>query len=182
MGKIFRNAFAVFKGSLFIAKAMTKKDCSIGSRLRCFFMSDLRLSGHCKCEIGKNVKMDTNVVVSVQPTGNLFIGDNVGFGPNSMIVCHNSISIGNNTIMGPGVYIYDHDHKFSREEGCKSKDYTYGSVEIGSDCWLGAGCIILKGTKIGRGCVIGAGSVLKGNYPEYSIITQKKECEIRELK
>lgn len=33
-------------------------------------------------------------------------------------------------------------------------------IEIGDDCWLGAGVKVCSGVKIGPGCVIGAGSVV----------------------
>lgn len=45
----------------------------------------------------------------------------------------------------------------------------YNSVSIGENSFIGAGTVILPGTKIGKSCIIGAGSVVKGNIPDYSI-------------
>ncbi|MDP8079225.1 acyltransferase [Phocoenobacter skyensis] len=42
-------------------------------------------------------------------------------------------------------------------------------IVIGNNVWIGANCIILKGTKIGDGSIITAGSVVKGNIPAKSI-------------
>jgi acetyltransferase-like isoleucine patch superfamily enzyme len=35
---------------------------------------------------------------------------------------------------------------------------------------IGAGVVILPGTRIERGAVIGAGSVVSGSVPEYAIV------------
>jgi acetyltransferase-like isoleucine patch superfamily enzyme len=41
---------------------------------------------------------------------------------------------------------------------------------IGDDVLIGAGAVILPGTRIERGAVIGAGSVVSGTVPEYAIV------------
>lgn len=43
-------------------------------------------------------------------------------------------------------------------------------IEIGSDVYIGLGCIILPGTKIGNRSIVGAGSVVKGEFPDNSVI------------
>jgi len=45
---------------------------------------------------------------------------------------------------------------------------------IGDNVWIGAGCIILRGTVIGDNCVIGAGSVIKGKIESNTLITQRR--------
>ena len=52
---------------------------------------------------------------------------------------------------------------------------------IGKNCWIGANTIILKGTIIGDNCVVGAGCVLKGKYPDSTIIIQKRITETKPL-
>ena len=49
-------------------------------------------------------------------------------------------------------------------------DHTPGSVDIGSDVWIGHGARILPGTLVGDGCIIGAGASVKGYVPPYSVI------------
>lgn len=47
----------------------------------------------------------------------------------------------------------------------------YGKgIKIGKNCWIGAKATFLDGTVIGNGCVVAAGAVVKGNFPDNSII------------
>ena len=45
-----------------------------------------------------------------------------------------------------------------------------GPVTIGPYCFIGPHSLLEAGTTLGRGCVVRAGSVLRGEYPEFSII------------
>jgi virginiamycin A acetyltransferase len=44
-----------------------------------------------------------------------------------------------------------------------------GSIEVGSDVWIGSHSVILSGTKIHHGAVIAANSVVAGEIPPYAI-------------
>jgi acetyltransferase-like isoleucine patch superfamily enzyme len=48
--------------------------------------------------------------------------------------------------------------------------YITGKVSIGEYTFVGTSCVILPGTSIGKGCIIGAGSVVKGDFPDFSVI------------
>ncbi len=48
--------------------------------------------------------------------------------------------------------------------------YILEPVKIGEYTFVGTSSVILPGTTIGRACVVGAGSVVKGAFPDYSII------------
>lgn len=43
-------------------------------------------------------------------------------------------------------------------------------VVIGDDVLIGAGVVVLPGSRIERGAVVGAGSVVSGTVPEYAIV------------
>lgn len=135
-----------------------------------------------KLKLGKMVRIHSGSKVSVGKNGVCEIQDNVKVNYNCMIVCFDRITIGEGTEFGPSVYIYDHDHEFSREFGAAPDAFTTAPVAIGKNVWIGAGSIILKGTTIGDGSVIGAGSVIKGSIPAHSRVIQKRCMEITELK
>jgi acetyltransferase-like isoleucine patch superfamily enzyme len=46
----------------------------------------------------------------------------------------------------------------------------FGRIKIGNNVFVGTNCIILYGTTIGDNCIVGAGSVVRGQYPENSVI------------
>ena len=125
--------------------------------------------------LGKGVLIASNSVISATDGGQLSVGKMVGVNRNSMIMCHDEVSIGDNTIMGPGVYIYDHDHVFDSTNGVRRNEYVTAPISIGKNCWIGANTIILRGTTIGDNCLIAAGCVVKGNYPDGSVVIQKRE-------
>jgi len=46
----------------------------------------------------------------------------------------------------------------------------FGKIVIGNNVFIGINCIILSNTTIGDNCIVGAGSVVRGHFPENSII------------
>lgn len=56
---------------------------------------------------------------------------------------------------------------------------TRGSVMIGNDVWLGAGCVILSGVTIGNGAVIGCRSVVTRDVPDYAIVAGNPAAIVR---
>ncbi len=46
----------------------------------------------------------------------------------------------------------------------------FGKIKIGNNVFIGINCIILSNTTIGDNCIVGAGSVVRGHFPENSII------------
>lgn len=129
-----------------------------------------------KIYIGKRVGVRRNSELSVSENGNLIIGNDCFLNSGVHIACHDNITIGNGCRFGPGVKIFDHDYDYSDFQSGKHKT---SPIKIGQNVWLGANVIILRGTEIGDGCVVAAGSILKGVFPENTIIVQKKETEIR---
>lgn len=102
--------------------------------------------------------------------GEIHISDGVGLS-NTTIVARNHVSIGNNTIIGAGTRIYDNDfHSLLPEERMKGDDSVKTKeVMIGSNVFIGAHCIILKGVHIGDNSVVGAGSVVTKNIPDNEV-------------
>lgn len=119
--------------------------------------------------------------ISVAEQGCIKIGDNVFFNVGCIIAAHNSVTIGEDTSFGPGVKVFDHDHDYSDLYGLKNGIYRTTPVQIGKNVWIGADTVILRGTEIGDNCVVGAGCVLKGKYPDNSIILQKRETSVKTI-
>ena len=76
------------------------------------------------------------------------------------------IDIGENSIFGESVKIYDHDHVIS-EDGVPDKyKFISAPVMIGANCWIGSNVIILKGVTIADNVVVGAGALVRENISD----------------
>ena len=132
--------------------------------------------------VGKKVTIRSGSKIRIRRNAKITIGDNFSMSNNCVITAHEEIVIGNNVQFGPGVLLYDHDHDYMAEGGLPAEQYKTKHIKIGSEVWIGANSIILRGTEIGSGCVVAAGSILKGKYPDGVLIYQKKETSIKQIK
>ncbi|MEY8758572.1 acyltransferase [Chryseobacterium tongliaoense] len=110
--------------------------------------------------------------ISVLPGAKLTIGNGVFFNNYSSVNCIDTIIIGNDTIFGEGVKLYDHNHKygFNPDFFVDKTDFKTSPVIIGKNCWIGSNAVILKGVEIGDNCIIGAGCVVHKSIPANTII------------
>lgn len=152
----------------------------------------MKIFGHGKIVLGEGVVInssassnpiggDCRTIFSIVPGAVLTIGDRVGIS-NSAIVCHNSITLGNDVVIGGNVKIYDTDfHRLS--EGHRELDDRQaarkGTVVIRDRAFIGAHSIILKGVTIGEGAVIGAGSVVTKDIPAGEVWAGNPAVKIR---
>lgn len=89
--------------------------------------------------------------------------------------CHftalGELCIHKGTTITYGVMVTDAEHEY-RNVGKKisSQPILYSLTEIGENCFLGAGAKIQAGTVLGKQCVVGANSVVRGTFPDYSVI------------
>jgi acetyltransferase-like isoleucine patch superfamily enzyme len=122
-------------------------------------------------EIGDNVVIasserrnpiggQTRCRLIVFPGGTLRIGNEVGLS-NSTVVAQSLVEIGNGTLIGGSCNIWDTDFH-SLDPEIRGTDRDCGKTKpiiIGHNVFVGAHCILLKGTRIGARSVIGAGTV-----------------------
>lgn len=128
-------------------------------------------------QLGKGIRVHRGSKLKTQKGAKLVIGNNVRINYNCFIICHNQIEIGEGTEFGPNVLVYDHDHDF--RVGIKENQFKTEPIVIGKNCWIGANTVILRGTHLGDNCVVGAGSVIKGCFPNDSLIVQKRATEVK---
>jgi len=129
--------------------------------------------------LGKKVRVHSGSKIKVRKNATLVMESGVKLNYNCIIACHKAIKIGERTQFGPSVYLYDHDHDY--KSGLEKNMYLEEPIEIGKNCWIGANTVILRGTKIGDNCVVGAGCILKGSFPDNSVIVQKRETSVLQV-
>lgn len=108
--------------------------------------------------------------------GRILINDNVFFNNYCSIMAMDYISIGEGTIFGENVKIYDHNHCYKdTNTPIKNQGYKSAPIVIGKHCWIASNVVILKGVTIGDNCVIGAGCIVYKDVPANTILMCKQE-------
>ena len=130
--------------------------------------------------IGKGFRSRHHVEINVRDNAVLEIGNNVFLNSGCIITARERVQIGDNTIFGPNVVIYDHDHEI-RDGKILDNGFITAPVTIGANAWIGAGSVILKGARIGDNCVIAAGSVVTGTVEKGHVLVQKRKSEFRAI-
>ncbi len=105
-----------------------------------------------------------------KPGGIIQIGnDTVINGANICTI--NNITIGERCLIACGVNIMDYNAHISLSYNRLSGGGDIPkAIKIGDNVWIGLNAIILKGTEIGSNSIVAAGSVVKGIFPQFSLI------------
>jgi acetyltransferase-like isoleucine patch superfamily enzyme len=119
---------------------------------------------------GRNFECENYVKLNVGEKGKLEIGKDVFIGMFSFLSATDHITIGDNSMIASHVTILDYDHGTDKNKLMQKQPTRAEAIYIGSDVWIGAGAIILKGVTIGDGAVVGAGSVVTKDVPPYFIV------------
>jgi acetyltransferase-like isoleucine patch superfamily enzyme len=99
------------------------------------------------------------------------IGHGCRLSGETTITAVRSVVLGDRVLIGRGVHISDHSHRFgARNEAVMDQGVTEAAeVLIGDGSWIGQGVVICPGVRIGRNCVVGANSVVKSDLPDHSV-------------
>ena len=80
------------------------------------------------------------------------------------------IEIGNHVAVAAGTDFITHDGAvWCFREEIPNAD-VFGTIIIGNNVFIGNNCTILPNTSVGDNCIIGAGSVVRGKFPDNSVI------------
>ncbi len=127
------------------------------------FFNKTRISSSVKLIDKKNINIKNNVWIGhyslLDGIGGIEIEQGVNIASHTCIYTHSS----QNAIRLLG-------DKFIETPATKRPGYIIESVKIGEYTFIGTACVLLPGTIVGKGCIIGAGSVVKGNFPDYSVV------------
>lgn len=118
-------------------------------------------------KIGKNFFANYNL--TIQDDGEVIIGDNVMFGPNTTIVTPNHPLVASER------------NGIQDEAGNWFKPCLAKPVIIGDNVWLGASVTVCPGVTIGDNVVIGAGSLVNKDIPANCVAAGNPCKVIREI-
>lgn len=101
----------------------------------------------------------------------LVVGKHVRITARCRITCAGKITIDDDALFAPDVFITDHNHGMNPEVegGYSPQDITVKDVTIGAGVWLGQRVCILPGVTVGAHSIVGANSVVTHDIPPYCI-------------
>lgn len=79
------------------------------------------------------------------------------------------VEIGDNVRITSGTEFITHDGAVTVFHG-EIGGGIFGKIKIGNSVFIGTNCLILYNTTIGNNCIVGAGSVVRGHFPDDSVI------------
>lgn len=120
----------------------------------CYIEPPLHANWGCHTHFGNHVYANFNL--TLVDDGDIFVGDNVMFGPN--------------------VTLATAGHPVEPERRRLGMQFNI-PIHIGNNVWIGAGSIILPGVTLGDNTVIGAGSVVTKDIPA-GVVAVGNPCRI----
>ncbi len=126
---------------------------------------------HGAVRIGTDTGIYHGTFFELGPDADVTIGDYCALV--GAIICSNGrVRIGDYTFIAHEVVLADHGWTVPPgpnhvPTSPASRD---SSIELGENCWVGMGAVLLAGTKLAEGCVVGAGAVVNFAAPPYAII------------
>lgn len=146
-------------------KLFYKNNFKIKGFIVCNGFINIELSRSSQLIINGNLHVRSNAMIAVRPDSTLTIGEEVFLNRNSSIVCRESITIGNNTLFGEEVKVYDNNHKIVNGV-VEANVFETSPIFIGNNCWIANSSNILKGSVIPDKTVIGAMSLVNKKLSE----------------
>ncbi len=127
--------------------------------------------------LGHRASFRNYIHILVGKKARLDIGDDFFMNNFCSINCLESISIGNHTLFGENVKLYDHNHAYETtpEFRISYSDFSTAPIRIGNNCWLGSNVTVLKGVTIGDNCIIGAGCTVYRDIPANTTVVNRQE-------
>jgi acetyltransferase-like isoleucine patch superfamily enzyme len=98
------------------------------------------------------------------------IGENCLIGELSFASEPYLIEIGSHVAIADDTLFITHDAGLWCFSDDSPDDDLFGMIKIGNNVHIGMKCIFLPHTSIGNNCIIGAGSVVRGKFPNNSVI------------
>lgn len=117
-----------------------KENSGAKSLLNFYRQQGMKIGDH--CHIGRLIYTDEAYLIE--------IGDHVAIAAGVLLITHD-----------PGLWCFSED---------SPTDDVFGKITIGNNVLIGMRSVILPGTTIGNNCIVGAGSVVRGKFPDNSVI------------
>lgn len=164
-----------------LKKLKQNSSSEIHSSFKFGYNNYLDISPHAEIHIAENVYISESNNIAIKGNARLTIGRDT-YITRATIACLEKIEIGKNCILGEGLKVFDHNHKYQTDPFHVSKtEFNTAPIKFGDNIWTGANVIVLKGVTIGDNVIIGAGCTIYKDVPPNSIIMNKQELIVKSL-
>lgn len=120
---------------------------------------------------GERTQFEHNVFIKITTNeAKVYLGNDVFVGYGAEFDITEKLWVGNNTLIAPGCFITDHNHRHSSNEIIAAQGCECRPVRIGNDVWLGARSVILPGVTIGDGAIVGSNAVVTKDVDPMTIV------------
>src|SRR5512133_670764 len=97
------------------------------------------------------------------------------------------ITLGDRLVVSMNVHFLTHDYSYTTAmiAVVKKPETDIGllrEITVGDNVFIGMNSILLPGTKIGNHVIIGAGSVVRGEIPDYSVVTGNPATVVSDIR
>lgn len=113
-----------------------------------------------------------NVNNRLSDTAQIVIDENCFIGRRNFLSSGSLIRLGAYCLTGPDCKFLGSDHVITDPfKPYVTTGATVGSIiEIGANCWFGAGALVLGSVKIGHGSIIGVNTLVNSDIPPFSLV------------
>lgn len=121
--------------------------------------------------LGDDVMISRGCVLSAKE-GGLRIRRRATVGAYSVLYSFGGLDVGADTMIAAHCFLGGgrYEHRGRTDVPMHRQSLPGRGVEIGEDCWIGAGATVVDGVRIGAGCVVGAGAVVLEDVPERTVV------------
>ena len=123
---------------------------------------ELHIDARSSVEAGHRTYLRRDVVVDAREGACVRIGSFVFVNRGCSLVARYGISIGDETLLGEYVTLYDHNHHYDNPAtgSLRTQGFRGSPISIGRNVWIGSHVFIGAGVAIGDNTVIGAHTIL----------------------
>jgi hypothetical protein len=83
------------------------------------------------------------------------------------------VTVGSGVFIGPGAILTNDRYPravTATGELARGDDWTISPIELADGCSIGAGAVVVAGTRVGRFATVGAGAVVTRDVPDYALV------------
>ena len=130
------------------------------------------LVGTRRITIGNRVRIYPGCRMETHDNGKIVIENDCSIAQNFHITSgKGTLIIGEGTTISGNVFVTNIDHEYRDiNKHIMEQPIMCKETVIGEQCFIGYGAAIQAGTKLGKHCIVGTNAVVRGDYPDYSVI------------